>query len=80
MPHQAARTDLLIAVLCATQRKDNPLPGGDPRRWNRITRTLNRTRIDIRDCRDLAGCLATAPGTPLSAIANTGALPVRSPR
>lgn len=35
-------TEALIAALCAAQFAGNPVPGGDPQRWQRIIRVTRR--------------------------------------
>ena len=35
-------TDALVAALCAAQCAGNPVPGGDPQRWQRIIRVARR--------------------------------------
>jgi hypothetical protein len=36
------QTELLITALSAAQRAGNPVPGGDPRHWQRIIRVARR--------------------------------------
>jgi hypothetical protein len=41
-PDQPDQTELLITALSAAQRAGNPVPGGDPRHWQRIIRVARR--------------------------------------
>ena len=38
MTNHPDHADAMIAVLCAAQCAGNPVPGGDPQRWQRIVR------------------------------------------